>query len=53
MTLYTGMILSWANFFKFLHVFSSVEITLETVPYIVGCIFIVSNLYAAQFAIAH
>lgn len=53
MTLYSGMVLSWAVFLKYLHIFSTAEITLETIPYIVGCVFIISNLYAAQFAIAH
>jgi len=53
MTLYTAVILSWATFLKSMRIFSTIEIDLDTIPFLIGYIFIVSNYYAAQFAVTH
>jgi alkane 1-monooxygenase len=53
MTLYMAMILSWAANIKLCYIFSTHEITWSDVIPIMGIIFISSNRYSVQFAIAH
>jgi len=53
MTLYTAIILSWAIFLKSMQMFSTIDIDWDNIPFLIGYIFIVSNYYAAQFAVTH
>jgi alkane 1-monooxygenase len=53
MTLYTAVILSWATFLKSMRLFAEIEISIDTLPFLLGYVFIVSNYYAAQFAVSH
>ncbi len=52
-TLYLAMILSWAVFLKSMYIMTKIELNSSTLVEFVGMTFIVLNLYAAQFAIAH
>lgn len=51
--LYTTIVFSWAIFFKTLNMWSTMEITMETLPFVVGFAFIAGNYYTAQFVVAH
>jgi len=53
MALYVTMLCGWAVFFKTMTIFSTVEITLGNIFNLFGIIFIASNFYAAEFAVAH
>ena len=47
------MISDWLNFFKLMTYFSTINLSLTTLPNIISIIFILSNLNSVQFAIAH
>jgi hypothetical protein len=47
------MIMSWASFFKMMSFFTTVELNNDTFFEYIGIIFIFTNLYSTQFAIAH
>lgn len=47
------MFMSWAAFFKSMFIMSTLELNSHTILDLVGITFILLNLYAAQFAIAH
>jgi hypothetical protein len=45
--------MSWAAFFKSMDITSTLELNRNTLIEFVGITFVVMNLYAAQFAVAH
>ena len=47
------MFMSWAAFLKSMYMMSILELNSRTILDFVGNTFIILNLYAAQFAIAH
>lgn len=47
------MFMSWAGFIKAMFIMSNLELNSDTFIDFLGIPFIVLNLYAAQFAIAH
>jgi len=53
MALYAAMIFDWAIFFKVMKKMEETDISWETLPGVIGTTFVVSNLYSAQFAVAH
>jgi alkane 1-monooxygenase len=53
MALYAAMIFDWAVYFKIVYIWRDLEPSWSLIPTIIGLSFIVSNLYAAQFAVAH
>ena len=53
MTLYLAMILSWAVNLKMCIHFSTLDMTWSLLPTVFSVVFMTSNLYSVQFAVAH
>ena len=47
------MLVDWALFFRAMNRMASAEITLWVIPRILSNVFMISNLNAVQFAVAH
>lgn len=53
MSLYSSIILDWIAFFRIMNYFANFDWEITRILELVGTLFILSNLNAIQFAVAH